>query len=646
MISKIGIFSKAKEYHRKGKLDEAIKIYENLVAKNKKDHQIYFFLGTAHLQKKNYKKTVFYIESAIKIKPNIPNYYNNIGIALSNLNSSQKAIENYLKALELNNKFLDANINLAIEYKKILKFEDAIKYFNASLKISPNNYMIHNNIGNLFKTLGKIDDAINSYNKSIELNKNNPEAYNNKAEILFLLKKFDEAINMYQEVLKINPDFPYAYGKLLHAKMHLCKWDNFKEENNKIISGIKENKEIVEPFPLLSIVDSLNLQFRNSVLYSKTKFNYNKITGKKIKIEKKNKKVKVGYFAAEFHNHPVMQLTKDIFKYHDKSKFEIIGFYHGTIKDELHYEVKKNFDKFYEISKLSDEEIVNLCKKINIDIAINLTGYTANSRNELFLKRVAPIQISYIGYLGTMGAGFMDYIISDRVLIDKKNYKFYQEEVINMPGNFFPIPSFLKISNNNFKRSDFKIPNDSFIFGNFNNSYKITPDIFYAWIEILKKTENSILWLLNKNDVASNNLLKKANEFNLDPSRIIFAEKMNYSEHLERFGLMNLFLDTFPYTAHTTAMEALKRSVPTLTIMGETFASRVAGSLLHALDLEYLVCKNIKNYIEKACEICSDRFIFSEIKSKLEKNIVNISNSKKYTKNLENIYENLVVKHS
>ena len=380
-------------------------------------------------------------------------------------------------------------------------------------------------------------------------------------------------------------------------------------------------------------------------MYSKTKFNYNKITGKKIKIEKKNKKVKVGYFAAEFHNHPVMQLTKDIFKYHDKSKFEIIGFYHGTIKDELHYEVKKNFDKFYEISKLSDEEIVNLCKKINIDIAINLTGYTANSRNELFLKRVAPIQISYIGYLGTMGAGFMDYIISDRVLIDKKNYKFYQEEVINMPGNFFPVPSFLRISNNNFKRSDFKIPNDSFIFGNFNNSYKITPDIFYAWIEILKKTENSILWLLNKNDVASNNLLKKAKEFNLDPSRIIFAEKMTYSEHLERFRLMNIYLDTFPNTAQT-AMEALKRSVPTLTIMGETFASRVAGSLLHALDLEYLVCKNIKNYIEKACEICSDRFIFSEIKSKLEKNIVNISNSKKYTKDLENIYEDLVVKHS
>ena len=643
MKSKIEIFSKAKEYHRKGELDEAIKIYENLVKKDK-DHKVYFFLGTAHLQKKNYEKTVFYIENAIKIKPDIPNYYNNIGIALSNLNNNEKAIENYLKALELNNKFLDANINLAIEYKKILRFEDAIKYFNISLKISPNNYVIYNNIGNLFKTLGKTDDAINSYNKAIELNKNNPEAYNNKAEILFLLKKFDEAINMYREVLKINPDFPYAHGKLLHCKMHICDWQSYKEDREKIIFGIKHNLTIIEPFPLLSLLDDLELQKRNAILYSKSKFKGDK---KYIKIKKikNNKKIKIGYYGAEFYNHPVLQVTKDIFKNHDRSKFEIYAFYYGEIKDELHYEVKNYFKKFYYVAKKSDGEIIKLSNELSIDIAINLTGYTADSRNEIFFKRVAPIQVSYIGYSGTMGSSFMDYIISDDVLIPKINYEFYNEKILNMPNTFLPSPEILNTSKKDYKRENLKLPKNCFIFGSFNNSYKITPEIFYVWTKILKRTDNSILWLLNKNPTATKNLKLEAEKCGIDNSRIIFADNLPYKDHLKRFENMDLFLDTFPYNAHTTAMEALRRGVPTLTIMGETFASRVAGSLLSALELNYLICNNINNYIETACEMASNKKIYKNIKLKLLNNIDILSNSKKYTKDLEDIYIKLALKN-
>ena len=643
MKSKIEIFSKAKEYHQKGELDEAIKIYENLVKKDK-DHEVYFFLGTAHLQKKNYEKTVFYIENAIKIKPDIPNYYNNIGIALSNLNNNEKAIENYLKALELNNKFLDANINLAIEYKKILRFKDAIKYFNISLKISPNNYVIYNNIGNLFKTLGKTDDAINSYNKAIELNKNNPEAYNNKAEILFLLKKFDEAINMYQEVLKINPDFPYAQGKLFHCKMQICDWQSYKEDREKIIFGIKNNLTIIEPFPLLSLLDDLKLQKRNAILYSKSKF---KGVKKYIKIKKikNNKKIKIGYYGAEFYNHPVLQVTKDIFKNHDRSKFEIYAFYYGEIKDELHYEVKNYFKKFYYVAKKSDGEIIKLSNELSIDIAINLTGYTADSRNEIFFKRVAPIQVSYIGYSGTMGSSFMDYIISDDVLIPKINYEFYNEKILNMPNTFLPSPEILNTSKKDYKRENLKLPKNCFIFGSFNNSYKITPEIFYVWTKILKRTDNSILWLLNKNPTATKNLKLEAEKCGIDNSRIIFADNLPYKDHLKRFENMDLFLDTFPYNAHTTAMEALRRGVPTLTIMGETFASRVAGSLLSALELNYLICNNINNYIETACEMASNKKIYKNIKLKLLKNIDILSNSKKYTKDLEDIYIKLALKN-
>ena len=644
MKSYIKILAKAKNLHQSGNLDDAIKIYENLVAKNKKDHQIYFFLGTAHLQKKNYEKTVFYIENAIKIKPDIPNYYNNIGIALSNLSNSQKAIENYLKALKLNEKFLDANINLAIEYKNLLKIEEAIKYFKISLKISPNNSIVYNNIGNLFKTLGKNDDAMVSYNKAIELNKNNAETYNNKGELLVSLKKFDEAIKIYQEVLKINPDFPYVHGKLLHCKMHICDWQSYKEDREKIIFGIKNNLTIIEPFPLLSLLDDLELQKRNAVLYSKSKFKVDK-KHTKIKIIKNNEKIKIGYYGAEFYNHPVLQITKDIFKNHDKSKFDIYAFNHGKIKDELHYEVKNYFTKFYDVTKKSDSEIIKLSNELSIDIAINLTGYTADSRNEIFLKRVAPIQISYIGYSGTMGSKFMDYIISDDVLIPKKNYKFYNEEILNMPNSFLPSPEVLNISKKDYKRDDLNIPKDWFVFGSFNNSYKITPEIFYAWTKILKKTDNSILWLLNKNSTATKNLQEEAKRCGIDNSRIIFADKLTYKDHLKRFENMDLFLDTFPYNAHVTAMEALRTGVPILTIIGETFASRVAGSLLSALDLNYLICNNIDSYIKVACEMASNKKIYKNIKLKLLNNIDILSNSKKYTKDLEDIYIKLALKN-
>ena len=238
----------------------------------------------------------------------------------------------------------------------------------------------------------------------------------------------------------------------------------------------------------------------------------------------------------------------------------------------------------------------------------------------------------------------MDYIISDDVLIPKKNYKFYNEEILNMPNSFLPSPEVLNISKKDYKRDDLNIPKDCFVFGSFNNSYKITPEIFYAWTKVLKRTDNSILWLLNKNSTATKNLKVEAKRCGIDNSRIIFADKLTYKDHLKRFENMDLFLDTFPYNAHVTAMEALRTGVPILTIIGETFASRVAGSLLSALDLNYLICNNIDSYIEVACEMASNKKTYKNIKLKLLNNIDILSNSKKYTKDLEDIYTKLALK--
>ena len=635
------LFLEAKELHKNGRLEEAILNYKKILKKINNNPHINYLIGTAYLQLKNYKETVKYIETAIEFRKDNASYYNNLGIALSQLNNNIDAIENYKKALKLDPNHLDANINLGIAYKKTIKFDEAMKYFAKSLKLSPDNYKIYNNIGNLFRNMGRPDDAIEAYDKSIEKKKDNVEAYNNKAEIFLSKKNFSEGIKMFRKAIDIDSNFSYMFGKYIHTKMHICNWNNYYNDLKKLEIEIKNNKKVIEHFPLLSLIDDMDIQKKNAVLYSNTAFQNFKDFELKKKIN--TNKIKVGYYGAEFYNHPVLQLTKDIYKYHDRSKFEIYAFFHGKVKDHLHYEVKKYFKNFYDVNNISDEEIVNISKNIGIDIAVNLTGYTSESRNEIYLKRVAPIQINYLGYSGTMGTNFMDYIIGDKILIPDGYYKYYTESVANLPVSFFPNPSNIVISKKKFTKKSVGIPKDKFVFGSFNNSYKITPIIFNAWMEILKKTENSILWLLNNNSKACENLIKEAEKRNINSSRIIFADKLVYDEHLSRFEIMDLFLDTFPYNGHTTVIEAIRRKVPTLTMMGQSYASRVAGSLMCSIGLDELVTNNLEDYKNIAIEVAKNNRKFKEIKRKVSlRKTQKLFDAKNYTKNLEQLYLNII----
>ena len=635
---------KAKLLHKAGRIDEAIDKYRELIKIDKKNFQILYLLGTAFIQKEKYIEAVNSLKEAIKIKNDNSIFYNNLGIALSQLNENENAIKNYKKALELNPNFADAMINLGIAYKKISKIKDAMKQFNESLKLVPNNHLLHNNIGNLQRELGNADKAHKFYDKAIELKNDYIEAINNKAELYLEKKNYQQAINFFNKVLNINPNFSYTLGKLVHTKKILCDWSAYDDNLKRIIKGIKNKEKIIEPFPMLSLIDDPYLQYQNALIYNNFKFQ--RYERKKIILNKKiNKKIKIGYYGAEFYNHPVLQLTKDIYINHDKSKFDIYGFFHGPIKDDLHYEIQGCFKKFYDINELSTDETIKLSRKLGIDIAINLTGYTANSKSLIYLNRVAPIQISFVGYSGTMGANFMDYIIGDKILIPEKNYEYYTEKVLNFPNSFFPGQKKIEVSDKKFSKESLNLPGENFIFGNFNNTYKITPDIFKVWMEILKLNKKSVLWLLHHNNVATENLKKEAESSGIDQSRIIFAKKLNYKEHLKRFGFMDLFLDTFPYNGHTTVSEAIRRGVPTLTLSGNSFASRVASSLLNSMELKILISNNIKEYISIACEMASNKEKYNSIKNKLVKNRGILFDSKKYTKDLEKIYESLVLQN-
>ena len=635
-------FNKAIKLHQIGEVEEAIKIYIELLKNNEKTSQLNFYLGTAYLQKQYYKEAHKYLNQAISIDKNIPNYYNNIGIALSGLNRDREAVENFKKALEIKNNYNDATINIGISYKNLKEFKKSKEFFLKSLKISPNNPVVFNNLGNLFRELGNTSRSLEFYEKAISQKENYVEAYNNKAEIYLMQKKFNEALKEYEKVINLNPELNYSYGKYIHTKMNLCDWNDYHKNLEKIKMSINNNKKIIEPFPMLSLIDEPTIQRKNAFIYNNFKFNKKQNLTKKKNLIKRNK-IKLGYFGAEFYHHPVLLMTTDIFKNHDKSRFEVYGFFHGPIKDTLHHYIQKKFQKFYDINEMTTEAITDLCKEIGIDIAINLTGYTADSRNDIYVNRVAPIQISYLGYSSTMGTDFIDYIVADKFLIPKKYFKNYSEKVVYLPNSFYPCPKTMKVSNKEFTKRSLNLPEDSFIFGSFNNNYKITPDMFDAWMKILKNTKNSVLWLLSTNKTAIANLRRRAETSNINQNRIIFAEKLDNPEHLKRFCHMDLFLDTFPYNAHSTAVEAIKSEVPVLTISGDSFASRVAGSLLTAINVKNLICKDFSEYTNKAIFYGNNKDEFVKLKKKFLNNYTKILfDSNIYTKNLEKIYESLV----
>jgi predicted O-linked N-acetylglucosamine transferase (SPINDLY family) len=391
----------------------------------------------------------------------------------------------------------------------------------------------------------------------------------------------------------------------------------------------------------MSLIDDPGQQKSITELFLEN--NYLAPTKKSISLE--NDKTIIGYFSAEFHNHPVMHLILDVFKNHNKSKFKIYGFSIGPKKDEWTEKVKKYFDKFIDVSDMSDSEVSSLCKELKLDIAINLTGHTLNARNNIFFRQVAPKQINYLGYPGTMGSKCYDYIIADKIIIPEENKKYFSEEVIYLPNCYQPNQEKIEISDKNLNKKDFGLPQDKFIFGCFNNGYKITPLIFESWMNILKRCENSILWLLQENKLAKLNLWKEAKKAGINKDRILFAEKLPVKEHLKRLEFIDLFLDTFPYNAHTTASESIRAGVPILTLQGKSFPSRVASSILINVGLEKLITDNLQDYENTAISLARNNKEIKSLKKHLgqEKNLNKLFDSRVFTKDLEKIYKKIVI---
>tara|TARA_Y100001970_G_C14200729_1_gene840962 strand:- start:163 stop:2169 length:2007 start_codon:yes stop_codon:yes gene_type:complete len=646
-------FNLAKKLHQSGKIAEAQEIYLDLIKEND-DDKIYFLLGTSFLQLRQFEKAIDNLNRSIKINPKFPNSYNNRGIVFSEIKQFEKAIIDYDKVISLNPEFLEAHLNKAISLKNIRKFSDAIKCFEDCIQIDSSNPKVYLNLGNLLKEMKKLKEAEKAYDKAILLKDNFAEPYEGRGDVLQELSKIDKdnkkfklSIKNYEKALYLNKNLNYVMGKIVHSKQIINDWENFDENLNIVLQDTLNNKKSIEPFPLLSLIDDPEIHLTNSRKFSKNiASDLNNNIHKKIS---ENSIIKVGYFSADFNEHAVSNLIFKMLSKHNKNKFKIYCYAFGfENKDNFHKAIENVVDIYRDIRDISDYNAALLARKDGIDIAIDLQGYTDKHRVNIFSNRAAPIQVNFLGYPGSMGADFIDYIIADKNLIPENKNNFYSEKIIYLPHSYQPQNDEMKISDNIPSKKELDLPEDHFIFCAINNTYKITPQTFDVWMNVLKKVKRSILWLLEDNDTSKSNLIKEAKMRGINNKRLVFAKRTSHDKYLAQFKYADLYLDTFIYNAGATASNALWMGLPVLTMSGNSYSARMATSLLNSVGLGDLITNSIEDYQKLAIDLSSNIKKLNSIKEKLRKNISEkpLFDTDLYIKNFENglnqIFDNYI----
>jgi predicted O-linked N-acetylglucosamine transferase (SPINDLY family) len=491
----------------------------------------------------------------------------------------------------------------------------------------------------IFYELLEYNEALKFLNKSISLDNKKSSPYANRAAVHMAKKDIITAIKDYKSALEIDDSNDYLLGQYVHAKMSICDWKDIEIEKNKIIKQLLDNKKISAPFPILHLIDDPKLQLIAAKIYSNNEYPVKKDYATEFNYKKE--KIILGYFSADFTNHPISLLTIEMFELHDKDKFKIYGFSLKKYPEcDIRKRLKKSFNEFYELENYSDLDISILSRKLKIDIAIDLGGHTKYSRPGIFSRRAASIQISYLGYLGTMGANYYDYIISDEILIPKESEHFYTEKIIYLPS-YQCNDSKKTLQNYSLTKENLNLPDNVFIYCCFNNNFKISPECFRAWIDILSSVPQSILFLYADSPQVIKNLSNEASLHGISSERLFFSNRLSLELYYARFKVCDLFLDTWPYNAGTTASDALMTGLPVLTKIGNSFSSRMCSSILNSLYMNELSVPSLNDYIETAIRIGSDPIYYSNLKDKLLLNLKYnnpLFNTNEFVSSLENSY--------
>jgi len=618
---------------------------------------------------------------ALAINAQVAETWNNRGTVLNGLGRYDEAIDDFDRATSLKPGYAEAFCNKGNPLIQSRRYGDALAAFDMALQLNPDLAEAWQGRGDVLAALGRHEDAIAAFAKATSLKPDYPEAYCNAAKslaqmgrqddafaaldaalklrpdlaeawkargtLLASLRRYDEAIIAFEAALKADPDIAYVLGDLLHAKAHVCDWQGTTEGWSKVVHALKNGARISPPFALLASPASPADQLKCSTIYAADRFPPS--TAQLWRGDRApHDRLRIAYLSADFRDHAFPHLAAGMWEQHDRSRFETVAISYGVDDGSaMRARLMRAFERFIDVRHKPDPEIARLVREMEIDIAVDLTGYTAGMRANVLVQHPAPLQLSYVGYPGTMGAEFIDYIVADRIVIPPEHQKFYSEQIAYLPPSYLVTDGSHRIADVTPTRAEAGLPEHGFVFCSFNNSFKITPEIFDLWMRLLRYVDGSVLWLLGANASCVENLRLEATARGVAPDRVVFAPRIAVAEHLARHRLADLFLDTIYYGAHTTASDALFAGLPVLTCLGSTFTGRVAASLLDAVGLPELITGSLAEYETTAMELARDRERLAALRDKLmrQSSRFPLFNTELFTRHLEAAYQTMWGRH-
>ena len=633
----IGHFCRAEACKALGRTDEALAGYDAALAIEPGLADAWYSRGVLLHRPTRLAEAIASYDQVIRLQPGHFEAHANKAQALYLLGRHVDALDSYDRAISLKRDFAPVHLHRGNVLRELHRPEEALASYDLAISLSPDNSEAICNRGAVLLRLDRVEAAIASFDRSIAIKSDYAEAYFNRGYALRLMNRFEEAAADYEVVAKLAPDFDFLPGARLEASQQICDWTRIDALLGQLDAGLEEGKRVSHPLILMALIDSPRLQHqaaRTWVDHTCPARDYLGPIARRARPER----LKVGYFSADFHEHPVSRLLAEMIELHDRSRFEVVAFSFGPhTRDAMQQRLTRSFDRFIDVKQKSNLEIAALARQLNVDIAVDLGGHAANNRASIFALRAAPLQVSYLGYLGSMGAGYIDYIIADHTVVTQDSEPYFSENIIYLPDCFQVNDGKRAIGEESFTRELLGLPRSGFVFCCFNSNYKIMPAMFESWMRILKNVPGSVLLMYAGHAAVETNLRMQAARLEVDPQRLIFAQRLPPAEYLSRYRAADLFLDTLPYNGGTTVSDALWAGLPVLTLAGQAFAGRVAASLLKAVGLPELIATSQAAYEALAIELASTPDRLAQIRNTLQNNRLTspLFDTPRFTRRLE-----------
>ncbi|MBV7430827.1 MULTISPECIES: tetratricopeptide repeat protein [unclassified Acidovorax] len=623
-----------------GHLGEALQCYEQAFALDGRHVDACQNMATLHAEAGRSEDALGCFDKLIALQPGHAAAHNGKGVILAQREQRDQAIAHFQAAIHADEKYVQAYKNLARAQYSASEFSKAAQSLKTAAQLQPEDVEILSLLALSLTSAGRYAESMAVYDEAIRLAAEAPDLYYNRANLRTRFGQHEDAVADYLAVYDAKPDVKYLLGYLVNSRLKTCDWAHLSSDLERCDRSLRAGELTVQPFVALALFDTPELHKRAAQIRVEFDFPQAMDLGP-THTGRREAKIRVGYYSADFHGHATAYLMAELFEAHDRDRFEWFAFSFGPhSQDAMRERLAASFDHFVDVRDQGDIDIARLSRELGIDIAIDLKGFTTDNRFGIFAHRCAPIQVSYLGYPGTTGAGYMDYVIADKVVVPPEAQAYFTEKLAYLPHSYQVNDSKRTISDRIFTREEVGLPSTGFVFCCFNNNYKILPSVFDSWMRILQAVPGSVLWLYEDNPAVVGNLRREAQARGVAAERLVFAQRMPLDLHLARHRLAGLFLDTLPYNAHTTASDALWAGLPVLTRLGESFAARVAASLLQAVGLPELVTRSVAEYEALAITLACDLARLQALRDKLnaQKTRSSLFNARQFARDIEAAY--------